>query len=175
MSVVSEKKNDTIEILGARTIFRNFMGKGDDYNREGARNFGVVLSKEQAEELSAIGWNVKQRPPREENEDPLYYLKMNLQFQTRGTPPRVVMVGSKSKTPLSEATIDTLDHMVVKTVDVRFRAYEYSPGKFSAYVVTLFAVIEEDDIEMRYADIPTAGAAPVETPSWDDESNVRFQ
>lgn len=151
--------DSNVTVRDARIMFKNFRGEADQYTREGARSFHVVLTQDEADQLSAKGWNVKQRPPREEGDEPLYHLKVNVQFKTRGRPPRVVMVGSKNKTTLDEASVDVLDWARITSADVRFRPYEYDTGKFSAYLVTLFAVIEEDELEQRYADIPESGAS----------------
>ena len=149
--------NTNITIQDARVVFKNFRGLEDKYNRKGARNFSVVLDDEQADRLKRQGFNVRSRDGREEGDPQFHTLKINVQFATRGRPPRVVMVSSRNKTPIDEGLIDILDDAEITTVDVRFRPYEYEDGKFSAYLVTLFANIIEDELETRYEDIPYQG------------------
>lgn len=150
-------RDENIEIKDARVIFKNFEGKEDKYNTKGNRNFCIVLSQSEADQLSAAGWNVKTRPPREPGDDPLYYLKINLKFETLGRPPRVVMVNSRNKVRLDADSAILLDMGRVVTADVRFRPYQYDPGKYSAYLVTGFFVMEEDTLEERYSDLPEQG------------------
>lgn len=170
--------DNTVVIRDCRLLFRNFSGKPDQYTREGARSFHVILQENEAEELRAKGWNVKKKDPREEGDLPLYHLKVNLQFKTKGRPPRVLMVTSKKKTRLDEESVDVLDYARITNADIRFRPYEYEPGKFSAYCVTLFATIEEDELEDRYSDIPEEGAvssAPTFRPTVDfDDTDAPF-
>ena len=51
--------NRNVLIDDARIIFRNFAGKEGMYNREGDRNFSVILPPDLADQLAKDGWNVK--------------------------------------------------------------------------------------------------------------------
>ena len=150
-------RDEMFEIRDARVIFKNFSGREEQFNKEGDRNFSLVLTKEDADMLAARGFNVKSRPPREEGDDPLYYLKINVKFDTKGRPPRVVMVNTKNKVGLDSGTATLLDMGRITHADVRFRAWNYDPGKYSAYLVTGFFNMEEDELEDRYSDLPEQG------------------
>ena len=64
-----------LQIDDARIIFKNFEGRGDKFNREGDRNFSLLIEDENtANALIKEGWNVKIKPGREEGDiDKSYY------------------------------------------------------------------------------------------------------
>jgi len=49
----------TFMVEDARIIFRNFSGKEGQYNREGDRNFAVVIPSDIADQIVLAGWNVR--------------------------------------------------------------------------------------------------------------------
>ena len=70
-----------VQVDDARIVFRNFSGVGTKFNREGDRNFCMVIDDEQiADALAREGWNIKIKPAREEGDIPFMYLKVNIKF-----------------------------------------------------------------------------------------------
>ena len=74
-----------LQIDVARIIYRNFSGAASKFNREGDRNFAVIIpTEEQANALINEGWNVKIKPPREDGDMPFMYLPVKIKFSDRG-------------------------------------------------------------------------------------------
>lgn len=73
--------NDSVVMEGVRIIFRNFAGKEGMYNREGDRNFGVLLDDDVAEAMAKDGWNVKWLKARDEDEEEQAYLSVAVNFK----------------------------------------------------------------------------------------------
>lgn len=147
----------TLVIEDARIIFRNFAGKEGMYNREGDMNFCVLLEPDLAEQMARDGWNIKTLKPREEGDDLQPYLQVAVSFKVR--PPRIVMITSKGRTDLTENEIEILDWVDIKTVDLIVRPYEWAvggKGGIKAYLKSLFVIIEEDFLELKYADVEHA-------------------
>ena len=149
------KYNDNSVVMeGVRIIFRNFAGKEGKYNREGDRNFGVLLDDDIAEAMAKDGWNVKWLKPRDEDEKEQAYLTVAVNF--KGRPPRVVMVTSRGRTPLGEEDVEVLDWADISNVDMIVRPYEWAVnGKtgIKAYLKSIFVTINEYELELRYADV----------------------
>jgi hypothetical protein len=148
----------TFKVEDAQLIFRNFAGKEGQYNREGDRNFAVILSEEMAEVLEADGWNVRHLAPREEGDPETPYITIAVNFKNR--PPRVTMLTSTTRTQLDEASVEVLDWADIAVADLIARSYDWSVnGKtgVKAYLQTLFVTIEEDDLERKYAVIDPVG------------------
>jgi len=144
-----------------RIVFRNFAGKEGQYNREGDRNFAVLLDEGMARHLEDTGWNVKYLKPREDGDEPQPYLPVAVSY--KGRPPRVVMITSKGRTPLDESQVEVLDWVEIKTVDLIVRPYDWVVNGKSgrkAYLQSIFVIIFEDALELKYADVQEIGAGP---------------
>lgn len=140
------------QVEDAQLIFRNFEGKETQYNRKGDRNFAVILPPDVAEVMLKDGWNVRYLEPREEGDEPVPYISVAVSYKNR--PPRVVMVTARSRTPLDEDTIETLDWADIRSADLIANAYEWAVGSkagIKAYLKTLFVTVEEDNLERKYA------------------------
>lgn len=142
----------------AHLIFRNFSGREEKYNRAGDRNFCVFIDDpEMAKQLTDDGWNIRIMPPREEGEDPRYYIQVAVSF--KNFPPKVVMVTRKKQTPLNEETIASLDIADIRTVDLTIRPYSWviqegtknEKSGIKAYLKTMYVTIEEDEFAEKYA------------------------
>jgi hypothetical protein len=143
----------TFMIEGAQIIFRNFEGKEGQYNRKGSRNFAVIIPDEKtAQKMLKDGWNVKYLEAREEGDENVPYISVEVSFKNR--PPRVVMLTSRARTNLTEDTVEVLDWANIENADLICRAYEWDVnGKtgVKAYLQSLFVTIEEDFLERKYA------------------------
>jgi len=143
-----------ITLEDARIIFRNFAGKEGKYNREGDRNFCVLLDEDLARELDRDGWNVKALRAREEGDPDQPYIQVSVSF--KGRPPRIVMITSRGRTDLPEEMIETLDWVDIKTVDLMINPYAWDIGGrqgISAYLRSMYITIIEDALELKYSDV----------------------
>jgi hypothetical protein len=150
-------KVNNIVIEDAKITFLNFSGKEGQFNREGDRNFVVLLDTTMADQLVADGWNVKQLTAREEDEEDQPYLQVSVGY--KAYPPRIVMIGAQSgsRTELGEGEVELLDSVEVHHVDLIIRPYNWEvSGKTGkkAYLKSLFITIVEDPLELKYAQRP---------------------
>lgn len=151
-------KDNTVLMEGVRIIFRNFSGKEGQYNREGDRNFAVLLDDKVANEMGEDGWNVKWLQPRseEEGDTPQAYLPVSVNF--KGRPPRIVLITSRGRTNIDEHGIEMLDWVDIINVDLIVRPYEWTVnGKsgIKAYLQSIYITIEEDPLEVKYSELDT--------------------
>lgn len=115
---------DILQIDDARIIYRNFAGRGDKYNREGDRNFAVVIPDEEtANELADRGWNVKIKPPREDGDTPFMFLPVKVKFNDRG--PNVYLKTGNNQNRLDEESIGLIDNIDIIGVDLDVRPYDW--------------------------------------------------
>lgn len=142
-----------LQIDEARIIYRNFSGEGSKYNREGDRNFAVVIpNQEMADALLEEGWNVKIKPPRDEDDSPFMYLPVKVKFNDRG--PNVYLKTGNRVNRLNEDTIDCLDNIDIMSVDVDIRPYDWDVNGKSGRTAYLQAINVEqqcDRFAARYA------------------------
>lgn len=150
------RNDNTVLMEGVQIIFRNFAGKEGQYNREGDRNFAVLLDDKTAQMMSEDNWNVKWLRPRsdEEDEAPQAYLPVSVNF--KGRPPRIVLITSRGRTNLDESSIETLDWVDIINVDLIVRPYEWTVNQKSgikAYLQSIYVTIEEDPLEIKYSEL----------------------
>lgn len=152
--MATKKRMDDLVIEGARLIFRNFTGKGDQFNREGDRNFNVVIEDELvAQKLSEDGWNIKIRPPREEGDEALYRLPVKVNYNS-DFPPKIWLVTRSANNLLDEETVGNLDYAEIKNVDLIITPYFWEVNGKSgvkAYLKTMYVTLEEDVFAEKYA------------------------
>lgn len=146
--------DNTVLMEGVRIIFRNFAGKEGQYNREGDRNFAVLLDDKTAAVMAEDGWNVKWLKPRDDDEDPTpqAYLPVSVNF--RGRPPRIVQITSRNRTTIDESQVEMLDWVDILNVDLIVRPYEWTVnGKsgIKAYLQSMYITIQEDPLEAKYS------------------------
>lgn len=145
---------ENLIIEDAKIIFRNFSGKETKFNRAGHRNFCVIIEdSRKAKQLEKIGWNVKMLKPRDEEDEPRYYISVAVNYDN--FPPKVYMVTRKKKSLLAEDTVCSLDYADIKCADLTIKPYCWEvSGKsgIKAYLKTMYAVIEEDDFADKYAE-----------------------
>ena len=142
---------DILQIDDARIVYRNFSGTGSKFNREGDRNFAVVIpDQDVVDELVNRGWNVKIKPPRDEDDTPFMFLPVKIKFNERG--PKVYLQSGDKTVELDEESVDCLDDVDILGVDLDIRPYDWEVnGKQgrTAYLQSIHVVQEIDRFAAR--------------------------
>ena len=142
-----------LQIDDAVIIHRNFEGIGSQYNREGDRNFSLLIpDQELADRLINDGWNVKIRPPREEGDIPFMFLPVKVKFNDRG--PRVYLQTGDDMNLLDEESVGCLDDVEIISVDLDIRPYDWNVnGKQgrTAYLQSICVTQKIDRFAARHA------------------------
>lgn len=160
----------TLIMEGAEILFRNFAGLEGQYNAEGDRNFCVLLDEPTAEKMVRDGWNIKHLKPRDDEEVGKPYIQVSVKYRGRNgkptRPPRMVLISSKGRVDLTEHECELLDWVDIQNADLIIRPFEWAVnGKsgIKAYLKSLFITINEDYLELKYADVPEieSGSGPL--------------
>lgn len=143
-----------LQIDDARIIYRNFRGEGSKFNREGDRNFALVIpDQDMADALVREGWNVKIKPPRDEEDEPFMFLPVKVKFNDRG--PQVYLKTGDRVNRLDEESIAMLDDIDILSVNMDLRPYNWDVnGKIgrTAYLQSIEVIQEIDRFAARYAE-----------------------
>lgn len=160
-------ENPQVLLEDAKIIFRNFAGRAREFNSEGDRNFSVILPPDVAKKMEKDGWRVKQLKPREEGEEGDFHLKVTVNYKT-GRPPRCVLITSKNRTELGADEVAILDSADIKKVDLIVNGWwsDMAGGGYGGFLKSIFVTIDEDALELKYADFPDSGQKPT------DDENV---
>lgn len=157
---VTYAPRDILQIDDARIIYRNFAGRGDKYNREGDRNFAVLIPDEKlADELVDRGWNVKIKPPREDGDTPFMFLPVKVKFNDRG--PNVYLKTGDVQNRLDEESVSILDNIDIISVDLDIRPYDWSVNGKDGRTAYLQAIRVTQDVD-RFADRYASEECPEE-------------
>lgn len=145
-----------LQIDDARLVYRNFTGVGSKFNREGDRNFAVVIPDEETKDaLLAEGYNVKIKPPRDEDDLPFMYLPVKIKFNDRGPNVYIQTQSRRNKRRLDEESIACLDNVDILQVDLDIRPYDWEVnGKNgrTAYLQSMHVIQQVDRFHERFAE-----------------------
>lgn len=144
-----------LQIDDASICYRNFEGRGDDFNREGDRNFSLIIpTEEMRDELEAEGWRIKTRPPREEGDTPFMTLPVKVKFNGRG-PAVYLQAGSAPVRELDEESVGILDRIDILSVNLDIRPYDWElkSGKTgrSAYLQSIHVIQSTNRFAERFS------------------------
>lgn len=140
---------DILQIDDARIVYRNFSGMGSKFNREGDRNFAVVIDEQEtADALLNKGWNVKIKPPRDEDEDPFMYLPVKVKFNDHG--PNVYLKSGTRQVRLDEESVSCLDDVDIIGVDLDVRPYDWEVNGKTGRTAYLQSIRVTQDLD-RFA------------------------
>jgi hypothetical protein len=158
MSQVARRRPPNVMIEDAHVLFKNFTGREGQYNREGDRNFVLVLPEDLAVQMTKDGWNVKRFKEKYEDREPDYYVEVAVGYGR--IPPKVALISSEGRNDLPEDMVSILDEVEWAKCDVVIRAYAWEfNGRtgIKAYLKTIFVVLLEDELDRKYAHIPRIG------------------
>ena len=141
--------NNILQIDDARIIFRNFSGAPSKFNREGDRNFAVIIPEQEiADALIAEGWNVKIKPPREDGDTPFMYLPVKIKFNDRG--PRVYLKSGRNIIRLDEESVSCLDNVDIISVDLDIRPYDWNVNGMEGRTAYLQSIQVTQEVDRFY-------------------------
>lgn len=156
-----------LQINNARITYRNFAGIGDKFNREGDRNFALIIDggtidKDptvlSAEEMRDVllrdinkygaSWNVKTKEY--EDRDMFIYMPVKVKFTDRTT---VYLRSNGNMRALDEESLDILDKIDILNVDLDIRPYDDTingrPFR-SAYLHSMCVTQDVDRFKVMY-------------------------
>lgn len=146
-------QNLTLEnaVLG-RGSYRNFAGEKTQYNAAGKRTFVVLLDEQNGHLLEEQGWHIRWRQPRDEQDDPVAQLTVEVKFGDY--PPKIMLISGENRTLLDESNIAILDTAEIERCDLIVRPYNWEVNGNSgtkAYLKTMYVTLQDDDFGGRYA------------------------
>lgn len=156
-------------VENAKLVRKNFSGAESDTNAQGDRNFLLVIDNpEVAQNMREMGWNVKIRPPREEDDRPFCYLPVSVKFFPEGDSrarmnPKIVLISGGNRINVTESIVGRLDRVRIKQADmiVHPRRWEKKGNSgIKAYLKTLYVTQELDPLEAKYEAYDESDDAP---------------
>ena len=175
--------HEYLSVEHAVLIFKNFSGAPTKFVPQGGkRTFNVVLSDEAASELKELGWNVKEKAPRNPDEEFMYTTEIVINMNARRQPHLWLCSeknGKKRMTMLDENTMSLLDDGEFSNIDIIINPWKHDKSKdFSvkgylhAIWATQSAGVDFGDkyAEFEIANDPAANAHPTD----EDDGDLPF-
>jgi hypothetical protein len=143
-----------LQIDDARIIFKNFEGRGDKFNREGDRNFSLLIEDPNtANALIKEGWNVKIKETGDDD-GPFMRLPVKVKFTDYG--PNVYLWTGNKRNELDEESIGMLDQIDIESINMDLRPYDWEvsgrTGR-TAYLQSMEVYQRIDRFAARYANM----------------------
>lgn len=145
---------NNVEFENARIMFKNFRGLPTRFDPNGGkRAFCVVIPDEEtAQNMIDDGWNVRVLAPREDGDNPLYYMQVNVKYGF--APPHVYVFANGVRSELTEDGVGELDTADIQNVDLVIRPYNWEiNGRtgVTAYLKTAYVTLDVDRFASKYA------------------------
>lgn len=145
----------------------NFQGVPNQW-KDDRRQFTIMVPNDEADNLRAIGYNVKTKVLTEEEKqqglEQISHISIKVDFRPdkenpsdiskeRGPDIYIVQDG-KEPEKLTSKTVACLDNARFENIDMEIRGWEYSPednpGQYSARLVSLVAVMRPSQLGEKY-------------------------
>ena len=171
MEAVNHMTGNEIVIYDAqigRGSYRNFEGRSGEYNSQGSRNFVVFLDEEFAREIEAKGAPVVWKPDKYNEGSLRAQMKVHVKYSDRYgnplTPPKIILMSKKNRTPLDEEDIKMLDRADISRWDLILTMYK-NKGNMgpdnSVSLDTLYAKLNENELDAMYSEESEEDSAAV--------------
>lgn len=146
-----------ITVENTRFIFEtNFSGDPSrDRYKSTQRKANVIVPENLARDLIEMGVNVRMTKPREGEEEgfiPVYFVSVNVNFDSKWPPKIYLVSGDNDPVLLDEESIDIIDRISVDNVNVILNPHEWTDG-VTLYVRTMYVEqgLNDDPFAARYA------------------------
>ena len=147
----------------------NFKGEMDRFN-DNRRKFTVLVPNDVADQMRAIGYNVKTDIPGPEEVEKGYETVSHLKVYMNFTPdeddpddvekesgPKVRIRQGEDQELLNSKTVGLLDRARIDVLDMEIRGWEFNkaekPGEYSARLVELVATLRPSIMDDKYGRI----------------------
>lgn len=154
----------TLIIEGMKTedfIFRNFGGveKKDKtgkrvFNSQGTRNFNIIVRDDNIEPFQRAGANIKEWIPStaEEGDEPLHFVKVNCNTNSRRPPLIVVRKKNGKVEELPVGSYARLDSSIISNADLAINVWNGGYDHSSLYLASADFTLYSDPIREKIED-----------------------
>lgn len=135
--------------------FSRFDGRADAFHEEGDIDFVIMFDREEADRLRNLGWNVKEKMPREEGDEPEHHLTVKISY--RFTPPDIYFIKGKRKYSIDNAKeLKQIKYGSCERADLIIQPSFWSrptgDSGYTAYLKEGYFVLAESRFGAQYAD-----------------------